>query len=121
MQYVILAAIAIAGADRRVDATASARRRRLVQVPALVASALGGRRTGPRSGIAVRRPGVRGCRRPSTCGTTLADRVDPETFAPTLAAGTEIKMFRLRWGNDYAIVARPDHRSTSTSSRGRRS
>ena len=39
----------------------------------------------------------------------LTAMLDPETFAPTLAAGTEIKRFSMRWGNDFAIVARPDH------------
>ena len=34
---------------------------------------------------------------------TLAERVDPEAFVPSLAAGTEMKMFRMRWANDYAI------------------
>ena len=46
--------------------------------------------------------------------------LDPETFVPKLAAGTEIKRFQMRWGNDYAIAARPDHGCTSSSSRGRR-
>jgi CRP-like cAMP-binding protein/Zn-dependent protease len=35
--------------------------------------------------------------------------LDPETFTPRLAEGTEIKNFKMRWGNDFAIVARPDH------------
>ena len=38
----------------------------------------------------------------------LIDRLDPETFAPKLAAGTEFTIFRLRGGNDYAVCARPD-------------
>ena len=29
---------------------------------------------------------------------------------PLIAPGTETKLFRLRWGNDYAVVARPDRR-----------
>jgi len=35
--------------------------------------------------------------------------LDPESFVPLLAEDTEIKTFEMRWGNDYAIVARPDH------------
>ena len=35
--------------------------------------------------------------------------VDPETFVPQLASGTEIKTFEMRWGHDYALAARPDH------------
>src|SRR5207342_2577029 len=38
----------------------------------------------------------------------LVDRLDPDTFTPTLAGGTEIAVFRLRGGNDYAVCARPD-------------
>jgi CRP-like cAMP-binding protein len=33
--------------------------------------------------------------------------VDPSTWRPTMAPGSEWKLFRLRWGNDYAIVANP--------------
>jgi CRP-like cAMP-binding protein/Zn-dependent protease len=39
----------------------------------------------------------------------LGDRIDPEAFRPRLAAGTEVVVFRLRGGNDYAVCARPDH------------
>lgn len=37
----------------------------------------------------------------------LSARVDPVLFRPKLAADIEIKTFRLRWGNDYAIAANP--------------
>lgn len=33
--------------------------------------------------------------------------LDPENFRPTLAERTQIRVFRLRWGDDYAIVASP--------------
>ncbi|HEX9257119.1 MAG TPA: hypothetical protein VF907_02605, partial [Actinomycetota bacterium] len=38
---------------------------------------------------------------------SLSERLDPTTFRPKLAAGTEWKVFRLPWGDDYAIVANP--------------
>ncbi len=37
----------------------------------------------------------------------LRDLVDPSLFKPRLAAGTEWKLFRLRWGNDYGMAANP--------------
>lgn len=37
----------------------------------------------------------------------LAERVDPALFRPELAPDVEVKTFRLRWGNDYAMVANP--------------
>jgi putative peptide zinc metalloprotease protein len=40
----------------------------------------------------------------------LDSLVDPETFRPKLAEGAEMKLFKMRWGNDYGLVARPDHR-----------
>jgi CRP-like cAMP-binding protein/Zn-dependent protease len=36
--------------------------------------------------------------------------VNPETFRPDLADGVEMRLFAMRWGNDYGIVARPDHK-----------
>lgn len=38
----------------------------------------------------------------------LADRLDPATFRPRMAAGSEWKHFPLRWGNDYVMVANPE-------------
>ena len=38
----------------------------------------------------------------------LAVRVDPAEFRPRLHPGVEVKVFRLRWGNDYAMVSSPD-------------
>lgn len=35
----------------------------------------------------------------------LAERLDPAAFRPRLAPWVEIKPFRLRWGNDYVMVA----------------
>ncbi|MEO8477027.1 MAG: cyclic nucleotide-binding domain-containing protein [Actinomycetota bacterium] len=34
-------------------------------------------------------------------------RTDPNQFRPLLAEGVEQKVFELRWGNDYAMVANP--------------
>ena len=110
MRYLILAAIVIAGGIIVVDSIRQRRAlRRLVRVHAVVASALERSRTS--SGRLGRSPS-RCPRTPatSTCGRPSSERVDPEAFVPKLAAGTEVKTFRMRWGNDYAIAARPDHR-----------
>jgi CRP-like cAMP-binding protein/Zn-dependent protease len=37
----------------------------------------------------------------------LAAEFDPASFRPRLAPDVEIKEFRLRWGNDYAMIANP--------------
>jgi CRP-like cAMP-binding protein/Zn-dependent protease len=37
----------------------------------------------------------------------LADLVDPAEFRPKLADDIEIKVFTLKWGNDYVMVANP--------------
>jgi putative peptide zinc metalloprotease protein len=39
--------------------------------------------------------------------TRLAHRLDPGRLRPKLADDVEIKEFRLRWGNDYAMIANP--------------
>ena len=37
----------------------------------------------------------------------LSEEFDPASFRPKLASDVEIKEFRLRWGNDYAMIANP--------------
>lgn len=37
----------------------------------------------------------------------LATRVDPAEYRPQLRPDIEVKVFRLRWGNDYAMIANP--------------
>jgi len=37
----------------------------------------------------------------------LADRMDPAEWRPKLAEDVELRVFRLRWGNDYAMMANP--------------
>lgn len=44
---------------------------------------------------------------PAGIWDALSDRLDPRTFRPKLAAGTEWKVFELAWGDDYAMVANP--------------
>ncbi len=110
MQYLILAAIVIAGTVIAVDAARQRRAlRRALDVPALVARSL---REGA-GGIDVRTLLAQALALPSEdtkdLWEQLEELVDPEAFAPRLADGVEIKVFRLRWGNDYAIAARPKH------------
>ena len=40
--------------------------------------------------------------------TRLAGKLELATFRPRLQDGAEVKVFRLRWGNDYAMLARAD-------------
>jgi CRP-like cAMP-binding protein/Zn-dependent protease len=50
-------------------------------------------------------------RAPSTSAdlyVRLADRLEVANLRPRLHDGTELKVFRLRWGNDYAMLARAD-------------
>lgn len=44
---------------------------------------------------------------PEDLWSRLEEIVDPSTFRPRMADGSEWKLFRLRWGNDYAMVANP--------------
>ena len=37
----------------------------------------------------------------------LANRVDPAEYRPHLRDDIEVKNFKLRWGNDYAMIANP--------------
>ena len=37
----------------------------------------------------------------------LSERVDPAEFRPHLAPDVEVKEFKLKWGNDYAMIANP--------------
>jgi putative peptide zinc metalloprotease protein len=37
----------------------------------------------------------------------LAARVDPAAYRPQLRPDVEVKTFKLRWGNDYAMIANP--------------
>ena len=113
MQYLILAALVIAGLIVGVDAI---RERACPREGAARARARRGRRAGAeRRNGHPSRPGRGAGGRSPIAGDTpglwdeLTAMLDPETFAPTLAAGTEIKRFSMRWGNDFAIVARPDH------------
>jgi CRP-like cAMP-binding protein/Zn-dependent protease len=54
-----------------------------------------GTTTGPRRG------------RPGGLWRRVRDRVDPARFRPHLAPDVELKQFRLRWGNDYAMIRNP--------------
>ena len=113
MQYLILAALVIAGLIVGVDAIRErAARRKALDVPGLVAAAA--RASG--SGGAMVAPALSAALATAPAVTQepglwdeLAATLDPETFVPTLAEGSEIKSFAMRWGNDFAIVARPDH------------
>jgi CRP-like cAMP-binding protein/Zn-dependent protease len=108
VRYLILAAIVIAGGIVLFDSVRQRRAvRRIVPVQTVVATALGRHPAAREGPFAVPEAGDD---TDADLWETLAERVDPEAFVPLLAPGAEVKTFRLRWGNDYAIAARPDHR-----------
>jgi CRP-like cAMP-binding protein/Zn-dependent protease len=109
VQYLILAAIVIAGGVIAVDAARQRRAmRRALDVPSLVARSM--RTTGTIDAPAALTGAIAvDAAEEHDLWTTLDELLDPESFVPILASGCETKVFRLRWGNDYAIAARPDH------------
>src|SRR6266516_7019684 len=111
LSYIVLAALVVAAAALVVD-TAVTRRRRgrpPVNLSALLSTGIAGPSG---SGLAVWSD-LESSPRPGSASVDvwgdLAARLDPSAFRPTMAAGTEWKLFRLRWGNDYVMVANPDH------------
>src|SRR4029079_8584082 len=108
VRYLILAAIVIAGGIVLFDSVRQRRAvRRIVPVQTVVATALGRHPAAREGPFAVPEAGDD---TDADLWETLAERVDPEAFVPLLAPAAEGRTFRLRWGNDYAIAARPDHR-----------
>jgi putative peptide zinc metalloprotease protein len=111
VQYVVLVVVGLAAVLIAIDTVrqrASARRR--PRVDRALASAL----AAPAGGADVlgaleARVLSAGTGDASATGVwdSLSDRLDPRTFRPKLAAGTEWKVFRLPWGDDYAMVANP--------------
>lgn len=114
VQYVILAALIVAGLVIGLDVVRQRRRRR--ERPHLhlaLASHLGTVGSVDATEALVRALEDAGPPEPvDTAGglwDVLEAIVDPEAFRPKLAAGTEITTFHLRWGEDYAMAASPDH------------
>ncbi|MGE5227950.1 MAG: cyclic nucleotide-binding domain-containing protein [Planctomycetaceae bacterium] len=119
MEYVVLG-IVIAIAVLVITNDLLEQRRYLrtrTDVPRLVAERLEASRTvttGARTSLLprvapVRVPGAEGAAEPTGIWADLSERVDPEKFRPKLAEGCEVKFFRLRWGDDYAMLADPGH------------
>jgi CRP-like cAMP-binding protein/Zn-dependent protease len=115
VQYLILAAIVAAGVVIGVDAARQRTlRRQAVDVPALVRRAIHTDESAETPiddlvAVAVAESPADVSAVGGGLWDELVDLVDPESFVPMIADGTEVKLFRLRWGNDYAIAARPDH------------
>ena len=113
LQYIVLVAIALAGIVVGVDSLrqrTSARKRPRVDLA--ITAALGRDRATvdvPEL-VAVRSSEPTDAPDDSLGGVwdALIDELDPETFTPKLAEGTEIVVFRLKGGNDYSVCARPD-------------
>jgi CRP-like cAMP-binding protein/Zn-dependent protease len=112
LSYVVLVVLVVAAAALVVDTASTRRRRRRppVDVPMLLSAAVAEAHSDrgldlwseaaatPASGST-----------PVDVWRDLGQRLDPSAFRPKMAAGTEWKLFRLRWGNDYVMVANPDH------------
>jgi CRP-like cAMP-binding protein/Zn-dependent protease len=114
VQYLILAAIVAAGVVIGVDAARQRQvRRRALDVPGLIARSIPDRRgPGPMPVTDLVAAALATPSEVADAGGIWNDLdalLDPESFVPVLADGAEVKVFRLRWGNDYAIAARPDH------------
>jgi CRP-like cAMP-binding protein/Zn-dependent protease len=111
VQYVVLVVVGVAAVLIAIDTVrqrASVRRRPSVDRALATALAAQSAGSGVVDGLAerVRSTGTRVS--PDTgVWRDLSERLDPKTFRPTLAAGTEWKVFRLPWGDDYAMVANP--------------
>ncbi len=114
MQYVALAAIMIAAAVIGIDSLRQRRRRRAAfDVSRILAAALarptfGQSAAAPLVGwLEIRVPEIDD-EGPSGVWRALDATLDMQNFCPKLASGSEVKVFRLRWGNDYAVCASPD-------------
>ncbi len=58
-----------------------------------------------RLGVGAARPRAPGG--PGGLWRRLRERLDPAEFRPRIASDVELKEFRLRWGNDYAMIRNP--------------
>ena len=121
MRYVVLAAIVIAAAVIGADALRQrARRRGRPRLDRALAAHLSAPTGGPDVAALVadriahpveRAERHEGEEEEGIGGVwdDLVDAIELGSFRPKLADGAEIKVFRLRWGNDYAMVASADH------------
>jgi CRP-like cAMP-binding protein/Zn-dependent protease len=115
VQYIILIAIAFVAITLAVDTMRQrAARQRALDVRSLLA-ARSGRVSSALSLPALLRARLAAHEEPSggsgavpDVWDRLSDLVDPDRFRPKVDPRTEIKVFEMRWGNDYAMVARPD-------------
>jgi len=115
VEYVVLTVVAIAAIMITVDTVRHrADMRRRPHVYRAVATALEVRAGSADDARALDAPaylGVDGVDRADEdeggVWASLSERLDPTTFHPKLATGTEWKVFHLPWGEDYAMVANP--------------
>jgi CRP-like cAMP-binding protein/Zn-dependent protease len=107
---IVLTIVVLAASVIAVDAIRQrARRRRALSVPALVSDRLSALpRDANRSWADL---GLSRATRPANgqLWERLETEADHSLFRPKLADGVEIEIFRLRWSQDFAMVANPDH------------
>ncbi|HTG48437.1 MAG TPA: cyclic nucleotide-binding domain-containing protein [Actinomycetota bacterium] len=111
MQYVVLVGIVIAALVIGVDMVRVRRQlRRRLDVRTLLTSALKERAVlaAPDLTELLRAAPEEDATAADVWGD-VDDALDLERFRPKLAEGAELRIFRLRWGNDYAVIATPDH------------
>ena len=116
MQYVVLAAIAVAAVVIGIDA---ARQRIRLRNRPNVYRALAASVSAPTVEAdiaelvadAIRSDPVLRDEELGGVWQTTEAILDPTRWRPKLATGVEVRTFHLRWGDDYALIANPDHDS----------
>ena len=108
MEFVVLGVLLFVAAVIAVD---TVRQRRIRAARAIdLRGALAGRLAEPGTAI-LRRPWPRARARAATpvdVYRVIGDTLEVAGLQPRLQDGAEVRIFRLRWGNDYAMIARAD-------------
>jgi CRP-like cAMP-binding protein/Zn-dependent protease len=109
MTPIVIAVILVVGAVIAVDAVRQRRIRgeRTIDLRGIVAARLA--TPGPATlATALREALERDAPTDAGLYERLAERLEVANLRPRLQDGAEVKVFRLRWGNDYAMLARAD-------------
>ena len=101
----VMAGLGLAAASLRAAVIERRRRRSMVDVAALVASASAGAGTNALLDSALERALSDDATAVLELDEVLLERTDLSSFRPELGTWTEVKVFRMPWGNDYAMAA----------------